>query len=120
MANELYIPDFDTNFKYARFGTNYIDLFNSETLQPNREYTYYRYYLYDNIDLVVSGTYSKSSYSTVEILPELKIYSNNDSNKEIYHKDISNVFVMFFVVLFISLLGLKLFSRAFMKNGGIF
>ena len=69
MANELYIPDFDTSFKYARFGTNYIDFFNTGTLQPNRDYQYYRYYLYDNIDIIVSGNYSKNSYSSVEYLP---------------------------------------------------
>lgn len=120
MNNVLYIPDFDTNYKYVRFGSNYIDLFNTDTLQPNREYTYYRYYFYDNVDLVAIGTYSKGSYSTTEYLPSLTIYSNNDANKEIYHKDIGTIFIMFFVTLFIFLLGLKLVSRCFMKNGGIF
>lgn len=43
----LYIGDIPTDYHFASYGNNYIDLYNVEQLQPDSTYNYYRIYLYD-------------------------------------------------------------------------
>ena len=45
----LYIGDIPEEYHFARFGSDYIDLFNTDTIVGNRDYTYYRVYMYDNL-----------------------------------------------------------------------
>lgn len=44
----LYTGDIPSNYHYARFNTNYIDLYGSSYIPPNTQFTYYRVYMYDN------------------------------------------------------------------------
>lgn len=55
----IYIGDISTDFKYAVFGSNYIDLYDRNYILPNTSATYYRIYFYDNT--FVYSTFSRSA-----------------------------------------------------------
>ena len=81
--DKLYTGDIPQDYKYARFGSNYIDLFNQQTLH-NNVYNYYRVYLYDDLFIYAQDTYTASQYQTVT-LPEITV-TNDWHYKYLVHK----------------------------------
>lgn len=95
----LYTGDIPKEYHYARFGSNYIDLYDRQNL-TNGTYTYYRVYLYDNTFLYDIGQQTYSSYNTY--------YARNIevTDNYMHRRDLPDIltcvffFTFFFVILF--------------------
>lgn len=94
----LYIGDIPSNFHYARYGSNYIDLYNRQTLS-NGTYQYYRVYLYDNFFTYDIGNTNVSQYNTITCR-DIEV-----SNNFMYRRDIDSIFVcvLIFSIFFVFL-----------------
>lgn len=112
MSDTLYIGDIPSNYHYCRYGSNYIDLFDRQTLS-NGSYRYYRVYLYDNFFTYDMGTYNVGTYNTVTLS------DINVSNDFMYRRDIDSIFVcvMIFCVFFVFLTNI---FTSIIKKGGVF
>lgn len=60
--DKLYIGDIPSDYHYALFNSNFVDLFNTSNL-TNGTYQYYRVYLYDNFFAYDTGTRQFSQYN---------------------------------------------------------
>lgn len=109
----LYTGDIPSQYKYAQFGSNYIDLYNSSVLQPNHTYTYYRVYLYDNIFIYDIGVNVRGNYSNSITLREL-----NTTDNFRYRRDFSDICltVFMYILLFVFLINIVTSS---IKKGGL-
>lgn len=108
----LYIGDIPQNYKFARFGSNYVDLFNTQTLH-NGTYTFYRIYFYDNFFAYDVGALSVGQYTTYNCI-ELNV-----SDQVVYRRDFCNIVVLTFII---ALFGLWLFNlfTSIVRKGGLF
>ena len=108
----LYTGDIPSQFHYARYGSNYIDLYDRQTLS-NGSYTYYRVYLYDNIFTYDIGTTNVSQYQTITC-------RNIDvSNDFMYRRDIDAIFVVVFIFVLFFVFLTNIFT-SIVKRGGVF
>lgn len=109
----LYIGDIPSDFHYARFGTDYIDLYNTDTLLPNQSYDYYRVYLYNNLFMYESYNTITSSYYNTQHLNEINVSSN-----PMYRQDMPNIVIVTFIF---ALFGVWLFNiiSSFINKGGV-
>lgn len=107
----LYIGDIPTEYHFARYGSNYIDLFNRQNLIGGT-YTYYRVYLYDNFFTYDIGSYNVSSYN------QLTLRDIEVSDSFMYRRDIDSIFVcvLIFAVFFVFLCNL---FTSIVKRGGV-
>ena len=105
----IYIGNIPTEYKYARFSNNYIDLFK----QPNLEGTldYYRIYLYDNLFEYdhLQTTFNQYNISTATLV--------NVSQDFHYRRDLPSIcFLSLVEILFIVFI-VNLVSSVFKKGG---
>lgn len=114
MSDTLYIGDIPQQFHFARYGSNYIDLFNTETLRPNQTYTFYRVYMYDNYFTYYQDTYTTGSYYSTSTNYNIPV-----SNKAVYRRDFSYVMIMTFIFVIFGVWLLNLFT-SIVRKGGIF
>lgn len=110
--DNVYIGDIPNTYHYARFGSNYIDLFDRKTLH-NGTYNYYRVYLYDNLFVYDTGYYSVSQYQTVD-LADVPV-----SNNFMERKDIDAIFLVVFIFCLFFVFLTNLFT-SIVKKGGVF
>ena len=104
----LYIQDIPENYKYARFGSNYIDLF--DTNQSGENVLYYRYY-YDT-GLYFTDLENNFLGSSVREIPV--------SNDWHYREDYPNIITAFFIIAFSLILLVNWFTKPIKKGGIIF
>lgn len=107
----LYIGDIPPEYHFARFSSYYVDLFNTDFLENNRTYDYYRVYFFDNyFTYEKKTTAGYSSYSLVDIPV---------SSEKTYRRDFPEICntVLIFSILFIFLI--NIFTSIF-KRGGVF
>lgn len=111
--DKLYVGDIPLDFKYADFNSNYIDLYNVPFLQSNRDYTYYRVYLYDNTFLYSELHESTGNYYYNKNLQEVFVTDN-----PMYRRDIDSILI---ITLLFCLVGLWLINlvTSFVKKGGV-
>lgn len=110
--DKIYIGDIDTSYKYANFGSNYIDFYNSSQLVANHDYNYYRVYFYDNTFLYTTGVNSRGSYVATQYLQEVPV--TNDFR---YRRDFPSIMLLFFIYVIIGLWLLNLITSGFRKGG---
>lgn len=109
----LYIGNIPSEYCYADFGSDYIDLYNTNVLQPNNTYTYYRVYLYDNAFFYEDLYITRSSYSSNIYLDKIDVTDNIR-----YRRDFPDICSTIFIycILFIFLVNLVTSS---IKKGGM-
>lgn len=106
----IYIGDIPQDFHFARFGNNYIDLFNTNELRQNVDYTYYRIYLYDNLFEYDIRTQQGSYYS--ETLQDVKV-----SNSQVYRRDFGDICIIIALYVGFGVWLLNLMTSIFRKGG---
>lgn len=106
----IYIGDIPKEFHFARFGTGYIDLFNTDTLVNNRTYTYYRIYMYDNLFAYSVGS-TTGSYSSQTL------QNVNVSDNKVYRRDFGDICIMVALLLGFGLWLLNLITSVIRKGG---
>lgn len=109
----IYTGDIPQSFHYAQFSNYYIDLYDTNVLQANHTYNYYRIYLYDNLFLYDSLSRQIGSYSTNTYLQNVRVTDNIR-----YRRDFPDIALTIFlyILLFIFLVNLVTSS---IKKGGL-
>lgn len=110
--DKVFIGDINSDFKYAQFGSNYIDLYNTSVLRANNTYEFYRVYFYDNTFVYQNSYNQRSSYSSDVYLQEIPV--TNDLR---YRRDFPNVMLIIFIYLVIAIWLLNLITSGFRKGG---
>ncbi len=104
----LYIEDIPERYKFARFGNNFVDLF--DTNESGQDVLYYRYY-YD------TGLY----YTDLETsFVSTSVHEIPVSNDWHYREDYPQIVTGFFVIAFAFLLLINWFTTPIKKGGIIF
>ena len=106
----IYIGDIPQDFHFARFGSDYIDLFNTETLVNNQNYTYYRIYMYDNLFTYSVGSTSGSYYNQT-------LQDVNVSNNKVYRRDFGDICVIVALMVGFGVWLLNLMTSIIRKGG---
>ena len=111
--DKLYIGDIPSDFHYAEFNNNYIDLYNVPFLQANRDYTYYRIFLYDNTFLYQKLEESTGNYYYNKDLENVVVTDN-----VMYRRDIDSILI---ITLSFAVVGIWLINlvTSFVKKGGV-
>ena len=109
--DKLYIADISTEYCYADFHENYIDLYKQSEFNQYDVVDYYR--LYFNVS---PGTY-QHLYRVIE--EETTAYQAYDvTNDWVYRSDVTDIFttVFLFIVFFLFLFNIV---TSFLKKGGL-
>lgn len=106
----IYIGDIPTEYHFARFGTNYIDLFNTNNLVNGQTYMYYRIYMYDNLFEYDYRSQQGSYYS--ETLQDVKV-----SNNKVYRRDFGDICVVVAIMVGFGVWLLNLMTSVVRKGG---
>lgn len=106
----IYIGDIPEEFHFARFGGNYIDLFNTNQLVNNQTYTYYRVYMYDNLFEYDIRSQQGSYYN--ETLQDVKV-----SQKQVYRRDFGDICIIVALMVGFGVWLLNLMTSIFRKGG---
>lgn len=107
----IYIGDIPREYHYARFGTGYIDLFNTNQLNNNETYTYYRIYLYDNLFEYDIRSQQGSGYYN-EYLQDVKV-----SDNQVYRRDFGDICIIIALYVGFGVWLLNLMTSIFRKGG---
>lgn len=110
--DKLYIADIPTTYHYARFGSNYIELFDRPSA-INTTLTSYRLYNYNNTYLYTTQQVQFSSYNTT-YFTDIPV-----TNGWAYRGD----FPLIMLTLFISVVAFVFFfniGTSMVKKGGVF
>lgn len=106
----IYIGDIPTEYHFARFGSNYIDLFNTNQLVNNHTYTYYRIYLYDNLfEYDVRSQEGGYYHETLQ--------SVNVSQNKVYRRDFGDICVIVALMVGFGVWLLNLMTSIIRKGG---
>lgn len=106
----IYIGDISEEFHFARFGSNYIDLFNTNQLVNNQTYTYYRIYMYDNL-FEYDVKSQQGSYYT-ETLQDVPV-----SQSKVYRRDFGDICIMVALMVGFGIWLLNLMTSLIRKGG---
>ena len=106
----IYIGDIPAEFHFARFGSDYIDLFNTDTLVNNQTYIYYRIYMYDNLFTYSVGSTSGSYHSQT-------LQNVNVSDNKVYRRDFGDICIMVALMVGFGVWLLNLMTSIFRKGG---
>lgn len=112
--DKLYTGEIPDSYCYAIFNNGYIDLYNTDRLQPNNTYQYYRVYLYDNTFLYTMGENVRGQYTQVQYLQEIPVTSD-----VVYRRDFPMIILTCFIYLIIGLWVFN-FMTSIIKKGGLF
>ena len=106
----IYIGDIPEQFHYARFGNNYIDLFDTNELNRNQTYTYYRIYMYNNLFEYDVRTQEGGYYS--EILQDVSVSQN-----KVYRRDFGDICIIVALLFGFGVWLLNLMTSIVRKGG---
>ena len=106
----LYIGDIPTEFHFARFGSNYIDLFNTNQLVNNQTYTYYRIYMYDNLFEYDVRSQQGGYYN--ETLQDVSV-----SQSKVYRRDFGDICIIVALMVGFGVWLLNLMTSLIRKGG---
>lgn len=117
MNNKFYVPEgIADGYKYIVPSNDYYDLYDTNYLEPNTSYTYYRFYNNLDQDMYMAQTRTTSQYNYgylsnyVEIQPQ---------HNYIYRKDYPQILQSVFILTlgFIVLINIL---TSIIKKGGVF
>ena len=106
----LYIGDIPEEYHFARFGSDYIDLFNTDILVYNQNYTYYRIYMYDNLFTYSVDSISGSYYNQT-------LQDVNVSNNIVYRRDFGDICIIVALMVGFGVWLLNLMTSIIRKGG---
>ena len=106
----IYIGDIPKEFHFARFGSNYIDLFNTNQLVNNQTYIYYRIYMYDNLFEYDVKSQQGGYYS--ETLQDVPV-----SQSKVYRRDFGDICIMVALMVGFGIWLLNLLTSVIRKGG---
>lgn len=106
----IYIGDIPQEFHYARFGTGYIDLFNTNHFNDYQTYTYYRIYMYDN--LFEYDVRTQEGGRRNETLQDVKV-----SDNKVYRRDFGDICIMVALMVGFGVWLLNLMTSVIRKGG---
>lgn len=106
----LYIGNIPTEFHFARFGSNYIDLFNTNQLVNNQTYTYYRIYMYDNLFEYDVRSQQGGYYN--ETLQDVSV-----SQSKVYRRDFGDICIIVALMVGFGIWLLNLMTSLIRKGG---
>lgn len=109
----LFIGDIPQEFHFAQFNNYYIDLYDTNVLQANNTYTYYRIYLYDNQFMYEQLQRQIGSYYQNTYLNQVRVTDNIRYRRDF--PDIAQT-IFLYILLFIFLVNLVTSS---IKKGGM-
>ena len=106
----LYIGDIPSNYHYARFGSNYVDLYDTPTLTGTKDY--YRVYFYENFFCYDTGStnYNYQTYYAKDI---------NVSSNFWYRRDMPYICLETFILCVFFVFVFNIVTSVFRK-GGVF
>lgn len=107
----LYVGNVPPEYHYADFNEFYVDLFNTPVIEANKEYTFYRVYLYDNYFAVSENTFNTSEY----IIGGLVDIPTSDNI--VYRRDFDSICFITFVFVFLGVWLLNLMTSLIRKGG---
>lgn len=107
----LYIGDIPKEFHYASFNEFYVDLFNTDNIDTNGEYPFYRVYLYDNCFFYTIHALHTSEY-TIEPPHDIKVSSNI-----VYRRDFDSILFITFIFILLGVWLLNLITSCVRKGG---
>lgn len=109
MNDTIYVGNIPKDYKYARFNSNYIDLFK----QPNLEgvLDYYRIYMYNNLFEYehMSTTFSQMNSTTAKLV--------NVTDDFRYRRDFPSICFVALLNILIILVIVNLITSVFKKGG---
>ena len=107
----LYVGNVPPEYHYADFNEFYVDLFNTPVIEANKEYTFYRVYLYDNYFAVSENTFNTSEY----IIGGLVDIPTSDNI--VYRRDFDSICFITFVFVLLGVWLLNLLTSLIRKGG---
>lgn len=107
----LYVGNVPPEYHYADFNEFYVDLFNTPVIEANKEYTFYRVYLYDNYFAVSENTFNTSEY-IIGGLVDIPV-----SDNIVYRRDFDSICFITFVFVLLGVWLLNLITSLIRKGG---
>lgn len=112
--DKLYVGnDIPLDFNYAIFNSDYVDLYNTNNIRPNSNYTYYRIYNYGN-----GFYYNVRDLSTGSWVSDYDFTRVETTNNYMYRRDIDGIFVLTFCFVIFGLWLLN-FITSIIRKGGV-
>lgn len=107
--DKLYIGDIPKEYHFARFGTNYIDLYKNEQLTGYQDF--YRLYLYENQFMYehLNTTYTQYSQTIATFVETTDDY--------MYRRDFPSIVFMSVVYVCILVMLFNIVTSVFKKGG---
>lgn len=115
MAKNFYIPEgIGNDFKYVVPSSDYYDVYNTNYLEANRDYMYYRFYNNQDQDNYVVLTRSTSNYN----YGYLTCFEISPNSSYIYRKDYPQIVNTAFILTlgFVVLINI---ITSIIKKGGV-
>lgn len=116
MNNNFYIPEgIADGYKYLVPSNDYYDIYNTNYLEPNESYTYYRFYNNIDSDLYSIQTRTTNQYNYGYLTNSIEI---QPQHSYIYRKDYPQILTCVFILTlgFVVLLNVL---TSIIKKGGI-
>lgn len=112
--DKLYIGDIPLDYHYASMGDNHIDLYNTNVLQPNTTYTFYRIFMNYNNQFLYLPVSVRTGNTTQYLSSDLDV-----TNDIMYRRDMPSIMCMtfIFVIGFVFLINIV---TSYIKKGGLF
>lgn len=112
--NNFYVPEgIGEDYIYIVPSNDYYDLYNTIVIEPNRSYTYYRFYYDLDNDLYTTNTRNGNNYNT-QILNAITV---QPTHNYIYRKDFADICIVSFIICFCIVLLLNIITSIFKKGG---
>lgn len=105
----IYTGDIPSEYHYARFSNNYIDLYKNEHLTGYQDF--YRLYLYDNTFIYdhLSTTYTQYNETVATYV--------NTTDDYMYRRDFPSIMVMSFIYIILLVFLFNIVTSVFKKGG---
>lgn len=105
----IYTGDIPSEYHYARFSNNYIDLYKNEHLTGYQDF--YRLYLYDNTFI-----YDHLSTNYTQYNETVATYINTTDNY-MYRRDFPSIMIMSFIYIILLVFLFNIVTSVFKKGG---
>lgn len=109
MNDTIYVGDIPLNYKFARFGNNYVDLYKEAS--PTGQTDYYRVYFYQNS---FQSEHLFANYSGYNTITTTEVQVSNDWH---YRRDLPSICFLSLVEIMILIIIVNLVTSVFKKGG---